>query len=377
MSRSARYIDSLTPLRGFAALWVMMFHIDGSLYYRNMGSLLPRHLTGILSHGYLWVDFFFMLSGFIMAHVFGDDLANNKSGQSVANYLWSRFTRIYPLHLFCLGLVILIAVLYPIWIPNVRDDSWRTFMSWAAIPSNLLLTHAMYQQAYLSWDIVSWSIGAEWWTYVATIPLVIALHRSKPVTGILVMAFCSLCLAGLVYILPHKNLDTTFSLGFCRCLFEFVFGLGLYRLYKAGWLENAPTDGLLAACLGSLILIFHFQLNDLLILPVFSLLILAASRNKGRFERLMRVPFAVYLGRISYSIYLVHGVVFSAFWFVLPWLCRHFRLVGFSPLQKLAYVTAFVSLVLALSHFTYRFVENPARIYLRTLRSRQAQERIA
>ena len=59
---TGKYIGSLTAMRGVAAVWVMLFHIDVSLFYRDMGALIPRNATGILSKGYLWVDFFFILS---------------------------------------------------------------------------------------------------------------------------------------------------------------------------------------------------------------------------------------------------------------------------------------------------------------------------
>ncbi len=369
---SVKYIDSLTPMRGLAALWVMLFHIDVSLFYRDMGALLPRDQTGLLSHGYLWVDFFFILSGFIMAHVFGDQLARPGKFGHTLDYLWARLARIYPLHLFCLALVVVIALVYPLIIPNVRDGSWETFMAWKAIPSNLLMTHAMNQHVYLSWDIVSWSIGAEWWTYVLTVPVLIWLHRAPVWIGGMVMAAGFAGLVALVYALPDKTLDITFNYGFVRCLCEFVIGLGLYRLYRAGRAKNLAHDAVVIVLLAVIVGVFHFRLNDLIIVPVFALLILSVSANSGHFHRVLQMRPLQYLGRISYSLYLVHGVVFSALWFVLPWFKSQYHPAVFNTPEKLAYMALFISLVLAISHLTYRYVERPARLFLLSLRKNTA-----
>ncbi len=63
-------IPSLTSLRGIAAIWVVLFHIDVCIFYRGLGSILPKEGSGLIAQGYLWVDFFFILSGFIITHVY-------------------------------------------------------------------------------------------------------------------------------------------------------------------------------------------------------------------------------------------------------------------------------------------------------------------
>lgn len=365
-----KYIGSLTAMRGVAAIWVMLFHIDVSLFYRDMGALVPRDATGILSKGYLWVDFFFILSGFVMAHVYSQALATGCRISGALDYLWARFARIYPLHLFCLGLVILIAVTYPLFLPDVRDGSWQTFMAWKAIPSNLLLTHAMNQHVYLSWDIVSWSIGAEWWTYLATLPLLIVLGRMPGrVVGVLsFMAFLAQC--GLVAVQPVKTLDITFNWGFIRCLCGFIIGLGVWRLWHSDRWTGAGHDLLIVLSLAGIAAAFHLNCfgdyGDLVVVAVFALLTLSLAHNKGLVKAILDTRPLQYIGQISYSIYLVHGVVFSAFWFLMPWARAH---IG-SPTAagRWAYAAAFLAIVVAVSHLTYLAIERPARLWLLKLR---------
>ncbi len=366
--KDVRYFDALTAMRGIAALWVMAFHIDVSLFYRDMGALVPRDATGLLSKGYLWVDFFFLLSGFILAHVYGESLSGPRRWTAMIDYLWARFARIYPLHMLTFGLVVIIALTYPLFLPQVKDGSWETFMAWRAIPSNLLLTHAMNQHTYLSWNIVSWSIGAEWWTCVFTVGLLILLHRgpARFAAAMIVVAFA--LLAGLVYALPDHVLDITYNWGFFRCLFEFVIGLALYRLWREGWFDWAGRGGWSVAALAAVAAVFHFRPPDLIVIPLFAVLITGLATGRSLLDTVLRSAPLQHLGQISYSLYLMHGVAFSAFWFAMPWAKAHFGVP--SEEGRLAYAAAFVVIVVAASHLTYYGVERPARLWLMRLRHR-------
>src|SRR5687768_5323025 len=98
-ANNSHYIHSLTPLRAIAALRVVLFHIDVSLYYRDLGALVPRPARGIFSQGYLFIDFFFLQSGFVIAHVYAPRLSSGDKPGAIKVYLWARFARVYPLHL--------------------------------------------------------------------------------------------------------------------------------------------------------------------------------------------------------------------------------------------------------------------------------------
>jgi len=366
----AKYIGSLTAMRGVAAVWVMLFHIDVSLFYRDMGALIPRDATGLLSKGYLWVDFFFILSGFIIAHVYAEGLQGPGRWRAAVDYLWARVARVYPLHLFCLGLVVLIALIYPLLLPDVKDGSWNTFMAWRAIPSNLLMTHAMNQHVYLSWDIVSWSIGAEWWTYVATLPLLVIWVKMPKWGVVACVAVACACLVGLVAALPDKTLDITYNWGFFRCLFEFVVGLAVWKVWRAGGLRWVGLDAVIAVVLAAVVAAFHYKsfgpYGDLMMVPMFAALVLGLAHNRGVVAAVLNSAPLQYLGRISYSLYLVHGVTFSAFWFLMPWAKARFGIL--SDIERWAYAGVFIVVVAAVSHLTYAFVERPARLLLLRLR---------
>ena len=90
-----RDIHSLTALRGVAALLVVVYHFSGSF----LPALDLTYHSGIISKFYLWVDFFFLLSGFILVHVYGDRFSAAKTWPTVREFIFARLARIYPLHL--------------------------------------------------------------------------------------------------------------------------------------------------------------------------------------------------------------------------------------------------------------------------------------
>lgn len=210
---------------------------------------------------------------------------------------------------------------------------------------------------YLFWNMVSWSIAAEWWTYVLSIPCIIFMvgRNVKFLMAYALIAFA--LLAALVYLLPDKNLDITFNYGFFRCLFEFNIGLAIYQLFLQDKMRTwLAKDWVAISLLFAIAVIFHARWNDLLVIPCFSLLILALAYNQTKIASLLNKPVFQYLGKISYSIYMVHCLWFMVFWFSLPQL-KAFGVAEFSLLEKLLYTTLFVALTLVSSHFTHYYIE--------------------
>src|ERR1700744_3320893 len=93
-------IRSHTSLRGIAAVLVVAFHYAVPL--RHVGFDVNRY-TLLVARGYLWVDLFFILSGFILCHVYANQLVDIRS---IASFFRARFARIYPLHIATLLLLV-------------------------------------------------------------------------------------------------------------------------------------------------------------------------------------------------------------------------------------------------------------------------------
>lgn len=368
MDQQPTYISSLTSLRGIAALWVMLFHLDVIFFYRDFGALIPHELTGLITKGYLWVDFFFLLSGFVISHVYGVSFATCSNRYSlIRSFLWARFTRIYPLHFFILVLLVPLAIIIPAVFPAMVDGSWETFLAWPALVDNLLLINAMSQHVYLSWNIVAWSIGAEWWAYVAACFILPYAFKSKALLKVIaILVACAL----LVVLFTMKgNLDITFDYGWVRCLAEFTIGAIIYQFYINRIGEDLLSKNrsfLITALL--IVTAFHFSGSDLLLIPLFSFLLLCAAYNEGVIKGFLERKTLRYLGNISYSIYMMHGFWFLVFWFSLTYLKNELKTDSLSVPIKLGISLSFVSLTLISAHYTYQYIEIKARQFLRNAR---------
>jgi peptidoglycan/LPS O-acetylase OafA/YrhL len=151
---SPEHLASLTPLRGVAALWVVVFH-----YCWHLPAIQPDRYTGAVYKGYLAVDLFFMLSGFVISHVYHGAFAHRVTGQRYRDFLKARVARIYPLHLTVLLLFVATAVgeravafahggsLGPI--PLVGERSLGAFFA------NLLMLQGIWARE-LSWNDPAW-----------------------------------------------------------------------------------------------------------------------------------------------------------------------------------------------------------------------------
>jgi len=361
-AQTNQYLPALTALRGIAALWVVLFHMDVIIFYRELGTIIPHTWSGLITKGYLWVDFFFILSGFIICHIYGEQLSGNLHFSNIKEYIISRFFRIYPLHLFTLFLLIGFVVIVSAFAPSLIDESWKLYFDWQALISNVFLTNAMNQHTYLSWNIVSWSIGAEWWTYIYGIGLLyfVGNKSEKYMIAITILSIIGLFL--LVYFYPNNNLDITYDFGFLRCLFEFSLGVMSYKVFK---LELGKCvfhkDRYFFMVLVTIFAVFHWQFNDLLTIPLFSVLVLCAASNQGSVLRILSIGSLQNLGRISYSIYLMHGVWFMIFWFALPIIKRTWLIESFTLIEVAIYVITFITLTVVSAKFSYRYVEVPFR----------------
>lgn len=361
------HIVGLTSLRGIAAIWVLFFHLDVIIFYRDLDSLIPHEWSGILTKGYLWVDFFFLLSGFIISHVYARELSANFLNLGVIKkYIWARFIRIYPLHLFTLFLLIPFVLIVPSFYAAAVDGSWETYFAWSALWDNLLLIHSTNQHTYLSWNIVSWSIGAEWWNYLIaciTIPFLFKSHRIFSVI-MAVIAFLILYFLNLHF----GKLDITFDYGWLRCFAEFTLGSITYKVYLTGFGKNGFSKSwVYMIALIWITALFHWNAHDLIVIPVFMILLLSVAHQSHSSASFLEYKIVRYLGEISYSIYMIHGIWFMVYWFAFPYLKDQWNLTELNLFMKLVYVISFIGFTLISAHFTYYGVEVKCREWLKKL----------
>ena len=103
MDHKVTYLTNLTPLRGIAALLVAVFHFEMAI-----ARFVPAGYTMFFEKSYLMVDLFFIMSGFIIFHVYGDSFRLTLERRNLRKFFVARFARIYPLHFFTLALLVVL-----------------------------------------------------------------------------------------------------------------------------------------------------------------------------------------------------------------------------------------------------------------------------
>ena len=361
-ARPVEHLPALTPLRGIAALWVVLFH-----FCWRFPNVQPNDY-GVVREGYLAVDMFFVLSGFVISHVYKDSFAKQCTVSGYADFLKARIARIYPLHLVML-VVFLAAVALDRAANSLAGGSIAPVpltgeRSVAGLFANLAMLQGVWARG-LSWNNPAWSISLEFIAYLL-FPLLFpwlwrARMRGKAMAGLFAFA----ALAGLAW---HTGDDLNQWNGLpaiLRCLPEFLVGVLIYSIYDQGLFARLlASDLALGLALAAVCLLVHSAASDLGIVLLFPVLILAAVRNEGRLHGLLNAAPLRWLGDISYSLYLVH-------WFVL---CALLEMVRWLPGLTLRQLPATASLLTALSlivvsmalaTITHRLIEVRGRRWLR------------
>jgi peptidoglycan/LPS O-acetylase OafA/YrhL len=345
---------------------VVMYH-----FRKEFGSALALdQYTKLFALGWIWVDFFFVLSGFVMAYVYAPMFAAHVGRGGYAGFLLRRLGRVYPLHLATLLLFVPTELAKLVVHSNAEPAfSHNTLFS---ILTNLLLVQAWHIHPANTWNQPSWSISAEFAAYLLFPFLALLLPQVRAASGIVVAV---LCLAALALIdTLHGSLDVSFDWGVARCLPSFALGMLLCRWHAApaDRLKAAvASDAVLAGTLLATLLLLHLGVEGVPIVALFCVLTLSASLNAGRVGAFLAAGPLHWLGVLSYSIYMVHGLVQRGWQFAFD---------RFGPISTPAAVlalAALLALTVAISAVTYRYVEVPGREFFNRLARRRRSAVVA
>ncbi|NBB51301.1 acyltransferase family protein [Rhizobium sp. CRIBSB] len=285
-------LRALTTLRFFAAAWVVLY------------ALWPHLDTGLspilVTKGYLGVETFFVLSGFILSHVYLQAAGERRFGYG--GFLWARIARVYPLHLATLFGVMALGLAATA--AGMAIDA--NVLSWKTLPAHLLMIHAWGAVSDAGWNHPSWSISAEWFAYLA-FPAFAAVAwrlRARPAVAV---AAASIGLvgvyAGFQALAGFSLTQATFHWGALRIVPCFALGCALYLQFRRGPL---PRPRLTAATFAALMLASAATgLPDAVTVLTAGGLILSLASVANDRAGWLASRAGVYLGEISYSIYMV------------------------------------------------------------------------
>jgi peptidoglycan/LPS O-acetylase OafA/YrhL len=305
-------IDALTGLRGVAALWVFLFHAEK--FARGVGSDAYDVVAAVGAAGYLGVDIFFVLSGFILAYNYAESRLH-EGARRYGEFLCKRLARIYPVHLCALLLLLALQGGFGLFDLTFIKPAQ---LGLDGLLATLTLTHGWSLPIEPTWNLVSWSISCEWAAYLVLpwIALLASRLQSRALAYALIPALFVL-LALFVVSHPMKG---TMAFGLPRIAAEFTAGVVLYRVWTLRKYEQGPGFDLLALA-GILALIPFGDLlargpdvkAPLVFLPAFACaLVYGLAAGTGPITRALGSAAATFAGRISYSFYLLHGLILDA-----------------------------------------------------------------
>ncbi|HEV2689890.1 MAG TPA: acyltransferase [Bryobacteraceae bacterium] len=357
-----RFFPGLESLRGIAALTVALYHVSWQSHFVHWS---------FVRNGALMVDFFFVLSGFVLFHSYGGKL---ESLSSSLRFMIVRFGRLYPLHLA--SLLAFVAIECAKWgvvrfhlaaiasVPFAQNTP-------GTLISNLLLIHGLGINNQPTWNTPSWSISVEFYIY-ALFALVVVLFRKKP---LLLASSGALAIVGLIVSWKAAGgLDSTVQYGFFRGLLGFFCGVITWHCY-AGLRGRfgGRTLACIAIALGISAVAFlcwmRRGLEDFFAIPLFVSIVLTIALLDSRGSSLLDWRGFVWLGTISYSVYMVHPVVIWCFEFVLQYVLKLPRpdYYAMNIWTGDAVVLLYVGVVLAVSGWTYRHIEDRFRQKIRRI----------
>lgn len=359
---TARPIPALTSIRGLAAWWVVLYHFKEAI-----PGIAGTQLFRFMAHGYLAVDLFFELSGFVIALNYARLFRTIRWSESM-NFFGLRLARIYPLHLFML-LAFLINPIAIKLFSSSGDFGHRYDLTYFLLSVVLMQNWGVTRE--LAWNAPAWSLSTEWAAYLL-FPFIawIVLHVAR--TSLRAVALSAAILATLVIVSAATGLSLGAAIpqfGLVRCILEFSTGVCLFQLWQARTGMGRHEGNLASAAAGMLAVAYvALPVPDFIVFPLlFFLLIYAMTDERSLVSRLLAPRTIEWIGIVSYSTYMVH-------YFVKDWvkllLVRDETPSIFSFLVYLM-LTATASVLL------YAFVEVPGRRVLRNLLVRREPSLVA
>jgi peptidoglycan/LPS O-acetylase OafA/YrhL len=340
-------IRALTGVRGVAAAVIVLYHFGDVQLYGGGNIAYYR-----IPHGYLPVDLFFMLSGYVIGLTYKDAFGSG-SLRNFATFMLKRVARLYPAYL-AIGLLYVAKIA-----AGLSGQDTLSMFSASDIVGNLLMMTGwgLYIHPLMG---VSWAASAEMGSYLL-VPLLmlVTIRRSPLICGLTVVAALAAIYAVSISGRGSSGpLDVTNGNSFypmLRAVAGFTLGLAMYRFADVmDRLSTTAQDILLAAILIAIIVTVSLAAGDRLLYLLFIPLVAVLSRD-GRLAQLLFGNALVYrLGIISYSIYLLHPLFLS--FAVRAW--RHF---GQTEIAYLVASAVCFIVIWLLSELSYRLIEMPGR----------------
>ena len=354
----------LDGLRGIASFMVVMLHYDKSVLPLSVYS----HFA--IRHAFIFVDFFFVLSGFVMAMNYADHLNN---GQQFRSYLRKRFIRLYPLlaytTLIYLSVEILTSLVFPSSVQTPADPKQLLEMTM----DTLLMTNATPLLGTSDgMNFPAWSISAEMISYLV-FGWIMTSCRGKA----RLMAIGGVMALSAAILMIHGRYFSGGEFGFARALLCFHAGVLTWLLpVNRKMIGNKYAYLVPAFIITALYLLkdatgMQRNIIGVALLPIlFSVSILILTRTRGPLVEFLENRMMRFAGRISYSVYLNHAILLL----VIPRLI--FNIAGIPKTAQTELITFGLTMVILLiySTLTFEFIEKKGGRWLNRIMGKRSTD---
>ncbi len=322
------------------------------------------------------MDFFFVMSGFLISGAYADRLRN---WRDIGRFTKSRFARLWPLHAAMLALFVAIEAAKAIALPGIgAQPPFTGSKSISSIFTNIAMIHSLGIHHTLTWNAPSWTVSVEFYTYLI-FALSCVFLPNRPVTS--ASALAAVGAVGVIFI--ARKLDANYDYGLFRCFYGFFCGVLTRHVFAAApprrrGRRTFATSLELVAVLGAFTYIIAFGGGWLGYGGplIFSGFIWLYAGETGGVAQLFAAPPLVRLGEISYSIYLVHFpiIVLTALSLRLLEHVTGFSFLahGYKGLDQMVFIegpkwildavmAVYLLVVIAVANLTYAYIETPGR----------------
>jgi peptidoglycan/LPS O-acetylase OafA/YrhL len=348
LTRHRRTLPALTGVRFLAAFYVVLFH---GLPWLRQKFTLPQALQTFLGNGYLAVNLFFILSGFILAYTYEGQI----DGKANRLHFWeARFARIYPVYFLSLILAF--------WF-----ERGLSFGSRVAVLGMVQAWNPRTPGLAGAWNYPAWTLSVEAFFYLCFPFLLPWMSRRSPrilfwiiVLLLVVCVIVHTPVQGLGDLDRSSILIKVVPLPLLRIpefLLGMVIGVKLLRNEAAG--QNSGSDPRVYLAALSSLVILSLPLGvwvSIVVIP-FAILVYELAVGNSFLAKLLSTPFMIVLGSASYAVYLLQFPIRS-------WI----RVIFSRFPEKLAHLgTPLTPLILVLfSILVFKFWEEPCRRALRS-----------
>lgn len=334
---TTKEIRSLTGIRGIAALYVALYH---SLQVHTASD--TSMLQDFVNRGYISVDLFFVLSGFVMTLSSKKYFEDKLRLSEYFSFMKKRFARLYPMYL----LLITFAFIFV----NHFSGKINFFVGLTMLSILLPTPFVMYHL---------WSLSAEWVAYLIFPILVKICYKSSSSFWVFCIFFLSIILRTYAIILSDLEMSGNEAIlipkipSIIRCISDYMLGIVAFQTVRKWPLVLKYQNAISIVSFICIITLLFFPNTDLVVVVLFVPLIISISTDKSVVGKLMSSRIIYFFGLISYSLYLLHALFLELF------MQDFYMKYNTIPYSTLIFNTIYFLVIILVSYFCYKVIEIP------------------